>query len=79
MVDAREGRAAAATGNVDRSAVARNDDHAAAGTRFTGAQEMGGHDPIGVARIVDRLAATRIEDPAHGPSQHVRLEPTLGT
>jgi len=59
-----EGRAAAATGNVDRSAVARSDDP----------------DPIGAARIVDRSAVTRIEDPAHGPArEHHRFEATLGT
>jgi tRNA-dihydrouridine synthase B len=42
----------------------------AAGARLPGAQEMAGHDAV---------AAARIEDPAHGPSQHVRLEAALGT
>jgi hypothetical protein len=39
-----------------------------------------GPDPIGAARIVDRSAVTRIEDPAHGPArEHDRFETTLGT
>jgi tRNA-dihydrouridine synthase B len=43
---------------------------AAAVARVTGAQEMIGHDLV---------AAARIEDPAHGPSQYVRVEAPLGT
>jgi tRNA-dihydrouridine synthase B len=54
----------------DRFAVVEKEGRAAAVARVTGTQEMAGHDPV---------AAARIEDPAHGPSQHVRLEATLGT
>ncbi len=43
------------------------------------AQQEAAPDPVGVTRIVDRSAVTRIEDPAHGPSQHHRIEATLGT
>jgi nifR3 family TIM-barrel protein len=43
------------------------------------AQQEADSDPIGVTRIVDRPAVTRIEDPAHGPSQHHGIEATLGT
>jgi tRNA-dihydrouridine synthase B len=53
---------------VDRSAVAGNDDRAAAEG-----------DCLSVTRIVDRSAVSRIEDPAHGPSQHNRIGAALGT
>jgi len=43
------------------------------------AQQESDSDPIGVTRIVDRPAVTRIEDPADGPSQHHGIEATLGT
>ncbi len=43
------------------------------------AQQESDSDPIGVTRIVDRPAVTRIENPAHGPSQHHAIEATLGT
>src|SRR5216683_195712 len=43
------------------------------------AQQEADLDPVGVTRIVDRSAVTRIEDPAHGPSQHHRIEATVGT
>jgi hypothetical protein len=36
-------------------------------------------DRLTVARNVDRSAVTRSEDPAHGPSEHVRIEAALGT
>ena len=43
------------------------------------AQQESDPDPVEVTRIVDRSAVTRIEDPAHGPSQHHGIEATLGT
>ena len=43
------------------------------------AQQEADSDRVGVNRIVDRPAVTRIEDPAHGPSQHHGIEATLGT
>ncbi len=56
---------------VDRFAVAEKEGRAAA---------VVDPDRIEVARIGDRPAVARNEDPAHGPAQeHVRLEPTLGT
>jgi hypothetical protein len=42
-------------------------------------QQEADSDRVGDARIVDRPAVTRIEDPAHGPSQHHGIEATLGT
>ena len=52
---------------------------AAAVARFTGAQEMAGHDPTAADRNVGCSAAARNEDPAHGPSQHDRLDATPPT
>ena len=49
---------------------------AAAGVRVAGAQEMA--DGSTVTSKLDRAVA-RNEDPAHGPSQHVSFEATLGT
>ena len=49
------------------------DGPAAACVKGTGEQGMVGSSPNGVARNA------RNEDPAHGPSQHVRFEATLGT
>jgi len=43
------------------------------------AQQEADSDRVGVNRIVDRPAVTRMEDPAHGPSQHDGIEATLGT
>src|ERR1700674_2150394 len=43
------------------------------------AQQEFDPDPVGVTRIVDRPEVTRMEDPAHGPSQHHGIEATLGT
>jgi tRNA-dihydrouridine synthase B len=63
----------------ERFAVAGNDDcfefdgkegRAAAVARVGGAQEMAGPTPV---------RAGRSEDPAHGPSQHLGCEATLGT
>jgi nifR3 family TIM-barrel protein len=53
-----------------RQGSAEFEGRAAAGARVTGEQEMAGTGPNGAARN---------EDPAHGPSQHDRLEATLGT
>ncbi|HUE55968.1 MAG TPA: tRNA dihydrouridine synthase DusB [Candidatus Udaeobacter sp.] len=53
---------------VERSAVARNDERAAAQA-----------DSFAVSSTDDRSAVTRIEDPAHGPSQHRGIEAALGT
>jgi nifR3 family TIM-barrel protein len=54
----------------DRFAIAEIKGQPAAPARVAGTQEMAGHDPV---------AAARNEDPAHGPSEHVRFEATLGT
>jgi nifR3 family TIM-barrel protein len=53
-----------------RQGSAEFEGRAAAGARVTDEQEMAGTGPNGAARN---------EDPAHGPSQHDRLEATLGT
>jgi tRNA-dihydrouridine synthase B len=50
---------------------------AAASARVTGAQEMA--DRSAVTSNLDRAAVAGNEDPVHGPSQHLRLEATLGT
>jgi hypothetical protein len=43
------------------------------------AAALAGHESLPADRDVGRSADARNEDPAHGPSQHVRLEATLGT